>query len=341
MAAEYILAEGNPHVILCERGIRTFEPATRNTLDLSAVPVLKELTHLPVIVDPTHGTGKREPRAGDGAAPRSRPAPTGSSSRCTRTRRSALSDGAQSLTPAGLEALMPRVAAVAARGRAGGVASDGRGRAPSHDRHRRARPHGRLARPRGARRSTGRPDRRRRAARRRARAGARRRRGRRGARGAGRRRSAACDLAVLCTPVAAIEALLGPVSRLLADGAVLTDVGGAKERVVQLARAEVRAGRPLRRGAPDVRRPRRLRRRARRSLEGRRGRGLQRRRPPEAVERVADFHEALGAAAVRCTAAEHDAAVAMVSHLPYLLASALAAAATRPGRSRGGSPARA
>lgn len=56
-AAEYIIAEGNPNVVLCERGIRTFETATRNTLDLSAVPVLKEKTHLPVIVDPSHATG--------------------------------------------------------------------------------------------------------------------------------------------------------------------------------------------------------------------------------------------------------------------------------------------
>ncbi|MGD0275778.1 MAG: 3-deoxy-7-phosphoheptulonate synthase, partial [Syntrophales bacterium] len=57
MAAEYILSEGNNEVILCERGIRTFETATRNTLDISAVPVLKELTHLPVIVDPSHASG--------------------------------------------------------------------------------------------------------------------------------------------------------------------------------------------------------------------------------------------------------------------------------------------
>ena len=56
--AEYILNEGNPNVILCERGIRSFETYTRNTLDLSAVPVMKELTHLPVIVDPSHGTGR-------------------------------------------------------------------------------------------------------------------------------------------------------------------------------------------------------------------------------------------------------------------------------------------
>lgn len=57
MSAEYIMAGGNERVILCERGIRTFEPQTRNTLDLSAVPVLKELSHLPVVVDPSHATG--------------------------------------------------------------------------------------------------------------------------------------------------------------------------------------------------------------------------------------------------------------------------------------------
>jgi len=56
--AEYILSEGNPDVILCERGIRTFETYTRNTLDLSAVPAIKELTHLPIIIDPTHSTGR-------------------------------------------------------------------------------------------------------------------------------------------------------------------------------------------------------------------------------------------------------------------------------------------
>ena len=57
MSAEYIMAEGNHNVIMCERGIRTFETETRNTLDLSAVPVLKKLTHLPVVIDPSHGTG--------------------------------------------------------------------------------------------------------------------------------------------------------------------------------------------------------------------------------------------------------------------------------------------
>jgi 3-deoxy-7-phosphoheptulonate synthase len=59
MAAEYILAEGNPNVVLCERGIRTFERATRHTLDLNAVVVVRERTHLPVIVDPSHAAGLR------------------------------------------------------------------------------------------------------------------------------------------------------------------------------------------------------------------------------------------------------------------------------------------
>ena len=57
MSAEYVMAGGNENVILCERGVRTFETATRNTLDLSAVPVLHELTHLPVVIDPSHATG--------------------------------------------------------------------------------------------------------------------------------------------------------------------------------------------------------------------------------------------------------------------------------------------
>jgi len=59
-AAEYILLEGNPNVVLCERGVRTFEKATRNTLDLSAVPIVKRQTHLPILVDPSHATGRRE-----------------------------------------------------------------------------------------------------------------------------------------------------------------------------------------------------------------------------------------------------------------------------------------
>src|SRR5207247_10193271 len=60
MSAEYVLSGGNTDVILCERGIRTFETATRNTLDVSAIPVVKQLAHLPVIADPSHATGRRD-----------------------------------------------------------------------------------------------------------------------------------------------------------------------------------------------------------------------------------------------------------------------------------------
>jgi 3-deoxy-7-phosphoheptulonate synthase len=105
MAAEYILSEGNPDVILCERGIRTFETATRNTLDLNAIPVLKEWTHLPVIVDPSHGTGYWQyvtPMAyagvaagADGLMIEVHPDPA-----------HALSDGGQSLKPKRFAALM-------------------------------------------------------------------------------------------------------------------------------------------------------------------------------------------------------------------------------------------
>jgi 3-deoxy-7-phosphoheptulonate synthase len=96
-AAEYIIAEGNPNVVLCERGIRTFETATRNTLDISAIPVIKEKSHLPIIVDPSHATGVRayvKPLAkgalatgADGLMIETHPNPS-----C------ALSDGPQSLT---------------------------------------------------------------------------------------------------------------------------------------------------------------------------------------------------------------------------------------------------
>lgn len=105
LAAEYIVSEGNPNVILCERGIRTFETCTRNTLDLNAIPYLKKTTHLPVIVDPSHGTGVRElvaPMAyaaaacgADGLIIEVHPNPT-----------VALSDGKQSLFPNQFDHLM-------------------------------------------------------------------------------------------------------------------------------------------------------------------------------------------------------------------------------------------
>ncbi len=105
MSAEYVVAHGNPNVILCERGIRTFETATRNTCDISAVPVLNELTHLPVILDPSHATGKRSlvpalARAGvaigaDGLIVEVHPCPE-----------KAVSDGAQSLTLEGFRDTM-------------------------------------------------------------------------------------------------------------------------------------------------------------------------------------------------------------------------------------------
>lgn len=105
LAAEYLLAGGNPNVVLCERGIRTFETATRNTLDLAGVALVKQLTHLPVIVDPSHGTGKRAL-----VAPASRAAAAVGADGLLievhpRPER-ALSDGEQSLDPAQFAELM-------------------------------------------------------------------------------------------------------------------------------------------------------------------------------------------------------------------------------------------
>ncbi len=108
MSAEYIMAGGNENIILCERGIRTFETYTRNTLDLSAVPVLHELTHLPVIVDPSHATGhaKLVPSMALAAAA------CGADGLMIEVHNDpahALCDGAQSLTPAQFDALMGQV----------------------------------------------------------------------------------------------------------------------------------------------------------------------------------------------------------------------------------------
>jgi 3-deoxy-7-phosphoheptulonate synthase len=109
MSAEYIVAHGNPQVMLCERGIRTFETATRNTCDIAAVPVLNELTHLPVILDPSHATGKRSlvpalakaavAIGADGMIVEVHPCPE-----------KAVSDGAQSLTIPGFRAMMANLA---------------------------------------------------------------------------------------------------------------------------------------------------------------------------------------------------------------------------------------
>ncbi len=98
MSAEYIMSEGNERVILCERGIRTFEPFTRNTLDISAVPILKRLTHLPVIVDPSHAAGIPwlvEPLSLAAVAAGT----DGLSIEVHNNPQKALSDGAQSITP--------------------------------------------------------------------------------------------------------------------------------------------------------------------------------------------------------------------------------------------------
>lgn len=111
LSAEYILSEGNPNVILCERGIRAFGHYTRNTLDLSAIPVLKEMTHLPVIVDPSHATGRAElvaPMAlaavaagADGIMMEVHPDPA-----------KALSDGMQALNPAEFAELAKQIEAI-------------------------------------------------------------------------------------------------------------------------------------------------------------------------------------------------------------------------------------
>ena len=126
LSAEYILCGGNGQVILCERGIRTFENHTRNTLDLSAIPVVRKLSHLPVIVDPSHGTGRR-----DNVVPMARAAVAAGADglivevHCHPDQ--ALSDGAQSLTPGQFYRLMAELRIIApAIGRRFAVETAGR-----------------------------------------------------------------------------------------------------------------------------------------------------------------------------------------------------------------------
>jgi 3-deoxy-7-phosphoheptulonate synthase len=112
LAAEYILSQGNSNVILCERGVRTFEKFTRNTMDISAIPVIKQLSHLPIISDPSQGTGRRDlvtpmtlasiAAGTDGLLIEVHPNPD-----------EALKDGAQSLTIDQFNDLMPQAQAVA------------------------------------------------------------------------------------------------------------------------------------------------------------------------------------------------------------------------------------
>jgi 3-deoxy-7-phosphoheptulonate synthase len=112
LSAEYILAGGNNDVILCERGIRTFETATRNTFDISAIPVVKKLSHLPIVADPSHGAGRR-----DMVAPMARAAvAAGADGLIIEVHHDpdrALSDGAQSMFPAQFDRLMAELRIIA------------------------------------------------------------------------------------------------------------------------------------------------------------------------------------------------------------------------------------
>ncbi|MGZ6987625.1 MAG: 3-deoxy-7-phosphoheptulonate synthase [Thermoanaerobaculia bacterium] len=112
LAAEYVLAEGNPNVVLCERGIRTFSDFTRNTLDLSVVPAVERLSHLPIVVDPSHGTGRREK-----VVPMSRASiaagADGIAVEVHNNPAEALSDGPQALTPGMFSELMSQIRPIA------------------------------------------------------------------------------------------------------------------------------------------------------------------------------------------------------------------------------------
>ena len=263
MAAEYVLKEGNPNVLLCERGIRTFETAYRFTLDLTAVPVLKELTHLPVIVDPSHAAGRRaswQPLSlaaaaagADGIIVEVHPSPT----RRSATARSSSTPTTSPSTPSKVE----QAAAVA------GKAAPARRERPLTDRGRRRRPDRRLdraGRARAARRAT---VARLRPGGRRAGGGARARRARRRRASLAAARSTGADVAFVAAPVR--RAAGAPCATSLAAAAPATAWSPTS------ARPSARRGRGGRRPALHRRPPAggrrdgRGRARARRPVRGR------------------------------------------------------------------------
>ncbi|HMM33177.1 MAG TPA: 3-deoxy-7-phosphoheptulonate synthase [Thermoanaerobaculia bacterium] len=113
LAAEYVLAEGNPNVVLCERGVRTFSDYTRNTLDLSVVPAVERLSHLPIVVDPSHGTGRRD-KVGPMSLASIAAGADGVAIEVHHQPELALPDGPQALTPPMFSELMARLAPIAA-----------------------------------------------------------------------------------------------------------------------------------------------------------------------------------------------------------------------------------
>ena len=318
MAAEYILSEGNYEVVLCERGIRTYETSTRNTLDISAIPTIKRLSHLPILVDPSHGTGKRAlvaPLAraamaagADGVIVEVHPSPE-----------TALSDGPQSLTFDDFRQMMDGPASGGGRGRPGDVGADAarRPRRPGPDR--------RIARlgPGGQRPFRGS---------RRLRSRARRRRRR--PCGPGRSPVSRAELTVSSRRGGDHRGRAGQGGRtdrpallpVLRPGTIVTDIASTKGGD-RRGPDPARAGRGLLRRRPSVRR----------LGAGRSGRG---RRLPLRERRLCPDHGArrrrigsarncrpslgcTGARFLHLTPAEHDLIAAGVSHLPHLVAAAL------------------
>jgi 3-deoxy-7-phosphoheptulonate synthase len=338
MAAEYIVASGNPRVILCERGVRTFEPWTRNTLDLSAVPVMRRETHLPIIVDPSHAAGKRDyvvPMAraaiaagADGVMIEVHPEPD-----------KALCDGAQSLLPEGFAQYMADVRimapAVRRRGRPRTRVLPQRLTAPVFEQVAvvgtgliggslalALREAGAVGRAVGVDveanvdtiRTAGLVDE---------------------VLPVGQMPEAlaGADLVVLAAPVGTIIEQLGEIGPHLRPGTVVTDVGGTKQAIAEAAQAlpegvHFVGGHPMagseRRGASAARPL--LFQDALYALCPNAG------VPESTVERLQTVLKAIGAQPLVLEAARHDLLAATVSHVPHLVAVALSNSVGRYGQ---------
>ena len=328
MAAEYIVKEGNEQVILCERGIRTFETATRNTLDISAVPILKQRSHLPVVVDPSHAAGKVdlvEPLSlaaiaagADGLMIEMHPTPE-----------TALSDGAQSLDPAQFAARRRPHPGRSSRGPARrwararcrrhrthsgvhrlaviGVGMMGGSLALAAQQPRRRRRGGGLRQPTRPRSSRGLA----------ARASSPRRPS------SAAEAAAYADLVVVSTPVRSIPALVEECAAAEPRPRLITDMGSTKSAIMAalspLARSLFIGGHPMC-GAADSGRALRAGRPVRRATYFLCTTGAA---FPKLYEMLQQFVLDLGARPTHIDAVAHDRIMAVISHLPHVLANVL------------------
>jgi len=318
LSAEYIMAAGNYDVILCERGIRTFESYTRNTMDISAIPVVKKLSHLPIVADPSHGTGRR-----DKVAPMARAAVAGRRRRAAHRSASRSRPGVERRRAVAAARAVHRADGPTADHRAGGGPDDLRApcracdcrRRPDRSFVRAGAQEGRVRRTHRGSELGGCDSRRHWLA-------ARSTRPRRSKRSRPRR-----DLVYLAQPIQRIVETLARLGDAVRPGCLVTDAGSTKTRIVEQGRRSIRRGQFLG-GHPMAGKEKRGAAEADADLFVGRTYLLTPVDPAQletpAAREFIEWIRAIGASVLTMTPEEHDRVVAHTSHLPQLVSTALA-----------------